>query len=169
MGHFGHAPTDAEDAAEVLEMLEEGYLKPAPKELTDVVQAIKEELLAPLGLKPPDVPLYIANGRMMPFMVTATTKFDHDKPDSEKRAKLIALNAIFLPLESELDTAATLAHELIHASLPYNADAVTGPHAGHGPVFKSYADRIGLVGDPRSTDPGPQFKEWFKHYKSREE
>lgn len=153
-------PTDAEDAFRLQSLLSRGLLSPAPPALKNLKATIEHDLLEPLGLKVPPIPLYVAE-RVLPSDISASTKFTHDQPDHEKKPVLIALNVMHLMLSPEIDTAATLAHELIHAALPYDADPVTGLYRGHGPVFEGYANRIGLVGDPRSTDPGPQFREWF--------
>lgn len=153
--------TDVEDAIEVQDLLSRGLLSPAPSDLQNLKATIEQDLLEPLGLKVPPIPLYVAD-HLLPWTTSASTKFTHDQPDHDKKPMMVALNAMHLMISSEIDTAATLAHELIHAALPYDADPVTGPYRGHGPVFEGYANRIGLVGDPRSTDPGPQFREWFK-------
>jgi hypothetical protein len=46
----------------------------------------------------------------------------------------------------------TLAHELTHAALPYDA--------AHGPEFAAIQDDIGMVGPPEANIPGPRFVEW---------
>lgn len=155
-------PTDAEDAAKVRELIASGDLRPASLDIRQIVDTIKDKLLKPLGLNAPNVPVYVINPALLPFKVSATTKFTHDQSDHERRPTLIGLNGITVVAYPRVDLAATLAHELLHASLPYDADPVTGDFAGHGPVFQHYATAMGLVGDPRSTDPGPQFAEWFK-------
>lgn len=50
-----------------------------------------------------------------------------------------------------LEVAATVAHELIHASV--------GQEAKHGPVFKRAALAIGLTGKMTATEAGPEFVE----------
>jgi hypothetical protein len=51
-------------------------------------------------------------------------------------------------LGDAFDAADTLVHELVHACLP--------PGAGHGPLFKALATKIGLIGKMTSAGAGPE-------------
>lgn len=152
-----------DDEQEIKAMIEDGSLLPVGKGGRLIIDLIKTDLLEPHGLKPPaDLPVYIAAPRLLPPGVSATTKFDSDLPPHEKQPKLIALNPDlmrFYPLD---EIVGTIAHELIHASLPYDADPIEGEWAGHGAVFKEHARSIGLVGDPRSTTVGSTFTKWVR-------
>lgn len=53
-----------------------------------------------------------------------------------------------------LDVAATLAHELCHATLPYGV--------GHKRAFQKHADAIGLVKPWTATTPGGTFLRWWR-------
>lgn len=57
-------------------------------------------------------------------------------------------------LKDDVDVAATLAHELVHATV--------GPDAKHGKVFKKCALAIGLEGKMTATYAGPEFTEWVR-------
>lgn len=140
--------------------LRTGDLKPVGRGVKVITDRIKADLLKPIGLETPDLPVYIANSALLPEGVSASTKFGpEDAPPHLKKPIAIFLSDLgrFDALE---DNIATIAHELIHASIPFDADAITGPWAGHGPIFTGYARAIGLVDDPRATNPGPAFTQW---------
>lgn len=145
--------------------------------LNDVLKitgdAIKRDLLAPQGLTPPAIPLKFATPsddpleillgghdpeRLGPLEVGRTAYNGHDPltalPEEIQISTWIA--------DNRLKVAATLAHELIHASLPYCADKVEGKCQGHGPTFTRYARAIGLEGPPTATWAGPKFRAWFE-------
>lgn len=52
--------------------------------------------------------------------------------------------------DDEIEVAAILAHEMVHAAV--------GTEAGHGPGFRKVATAIGLMGQMRSTTPDDAFK-----------
>jgi SprT-like family len=54
---------------------------------------------------------------------------------------------------ADLEIAAVLVHELIHAAL--------GSKAAHGPAFRKIALRFGLAGKMTATVPGPMFRRLF--------
>ena len=57
-------------------------------------------------------------------------------------------------IDNEMDAAAILAHEMIHASV--------GTAAGHGKPFRDVALAIGLTGKMTATVAGPEFIKWIK-------
>lgn len=61
---------------------------------------------------------------------------------------------ISMYIDSEMDAAAIMAHEMIHASV--------GTKAGHGKPFRDVAIAIGLTGKMTATVAGPEFLKWIK-------
>lgn len=57
-------------------------------------------------------------------------------------------------LADPLQVAATLAHEMIHAFLPWSV--------GHKKPFPQICKAIGLAGKPSATCSGPEFEAWIK-------
>ncbi len=57
-------------------------------------------------------------------------------------------------IDNEMDAAAILAHEMVHASV--------GTAAGHGKAFRDVALAIGLTGKMTATVAGPEFIKWIK-------
>lgn len=111
-------------------------------------EAIRADLLEPLGLKAPYIPINDGEGlSQIDFMLANGATHFHrvtQRPDSISVAAWV---------ESDVKAAAILAHEMIHSALPY------GEH--HGDTFASFHHAIGLEGSPNASDPGPQFVEWF--------
>ncbi len=57
-------------------------------------------------------------------------------------------------LSCPVQIVATLAHELVHATV--------GHEAGHGPIFRDCATAIGLEGKMTATHAGPAFEAWIR-------
>lgn len=118
-------------------------------------EAIRADLLAPLGLFPPYLPIADGANRGLRFWEAGNTEYG---PGRHKRPPL----AIHISPElDDLTAVGTLAHELVHAALPFVPGYPGNTEDGHGPTFARNVYAIGLVGDPRATQVGPQFVDWF--------
>jgi hypothetical protein len=107
---------------------------------------IERDLLAPRGLKPAHIPIFVSDWRNPDWTFSAgVTKFARH---GSQRVPVM----IDLAPQKPGDLAATVAHELIHTALPWEA--------GHGPRFAAIAGAIGLEGPAEATMPGPHFKAW---------
>lgn len=67
-----------------------------------------------------------------------------------------AVEVSVLQHPKKLETAAVLAHELIHTALGYGED--------HGERFDTVAKTIGLAGPPEATVAGPKFREFYNRH-----
>lgn len=107
---------------------------------------IERDMLAPRGLKPAHIPIFVSDWRNPDWSFSSgVTKYARH---GSQRVPVM----IDLAPQAPGDLAATVAHELIHASLPWED--------GHGPRFAAVANSIGLIGPAEATMPGPQFKAW---------
>jgi hypothetical protein len=154
--------TNADIEKTIANFVESGEFRPVGRDVQHAVKLIKRELLEPLGLKPPELPIYYISPWLMSPDTSATTKFSHDEKPHYKRPLMIGINTLTLMTYDFAELVATLAHELVHASIPFDADPITGPMAGHGPVFQHYNEAIGLEGDPRMNHAGPWFRNWVE-------
>lgn len=59
-------------------------------------------------------------------------------------------------IDNPLEVASTMAHEMVHAALPYRV--------AHGKEFARIIDDIGLLPPYTATSPGPSFVQWFEQY-----
>jgi len=122
---------------------------------TATTPSTREEWLARLAalLRP----IFQAAGAVIPQNI----RFSCGWPAGSRGNTLKAIGECWYPAASEdghyevfvspavgtgLEAAAVLLHELIHASLPQEA--------GHGPVFKGLATKLGLEGKMTATIPG---------------
>lgn len=120
------------------------YHAPATAFIRAAAKVITKELLKPRGLNPPPrLPMFATNDMLEPF-VDGKTMFD---PETHK-----PVGILLRPAGHPGELAATLAHELVHAALPFDV--------GHEGAFAETVKAIGLDGDPRSTYAGPQFVAW---------
>lgn len=136
--------------------------------LEDMRKAITTDLLAPLGLQPS--PSIHIKWEDTTAGYDARTSYSH----SDFRNPTAPPCGIFLVNRIKAEQpasriAATLAHELIHASLSRDdgwsiADAILyNISPGHTKVWHKYADAIGLCFEenPNYSKDGPKFREWF--------
>lgn len=155
-------PSTAETLDIIAHMVKRGSLRPLPPEYQRAVEIMKRDLFPKMGLSVPNIPMYLASPGLLDWAVSASTKFSSEGPPSAKRPLAIVLNGRSLDIDDPITNVATLAHEMVHAAIPYDADPIDGAFAGHGPVFTHYIRQMGLAGDPRASVPGPRFVEWFK-------
>lgn len=123
--------------------------------------AIAEEILKPMGLNPPRIPIVIDDLRASFFGFEAgNTKFPDGGPPSR-----IAIATLSFKRAKPSEIAGTLAHEMIHSALPFKSDPQLGEDDdGHGPTFHHYRMLAGLTdGPPQMANYGPRFAAWFKH------
>lgn len=114
--------------------------------------AIQRDLLDPLGLKVPNIPIKSAPQDYLTYDLgggpsgRGVTLYD----------SLAGKNKAVYGSEAMTvrDMAATLAHEMIHASLPGGV--------GHNEPFPKYLRALGMIGPAETSEPGPKFREWFR-------
>jgi hypothetical protein len=126
----------------------------------EVGEAVREELLKPLGVIAPALPI-VASGNDLPFNLAGSTRYDVEGRKPVRHY----INTSPLFEDCPVDQAGTLAHEIIHAALPF-VPRLNSAEQAHGPEFAKIATAIGLapgVAGMASSIVGPQFRQWFNH------
>lgn len=136
---------------EIDHALQLGELRETGEGMRVIERIVRKELLAPLGLNPPNIPIYIAPLGTANFSENAGTSFD----PVTNEPLFISVNEHFIRWTSQgdiLNIIGTIAHELTHAALPYSE--------GHSGRFAEVQNALGMIGPPDANIPGLKLREW---------